>query len=131
MGIFKKALHSKIDVFVKFESAINLEIRGQIKKKLDSFYLGYKDHMYALSSKSGSEPLSFALFLGDLRWNDPSVTSGILVTFATICCAVSTLGSLTPSSSLIFSRVHLGGEIFLTGRLYFTLCKPYLSGYFH
>ena len=26
----KKALHSKIDVFVKFESAINLEIRGQI-----------------------------------------------------------------------------------------------------
>ena len=33
MGIFKKALHSKIDVFIKFESAINLEIRGQIKKK--------------------------------------------------------------------------------------------------
>ena len=32
MGIFKKALHSKIDVFVKFESAINLEIRGQIFK---------------------------------------------------------------------------------------------------
>ena len=72
MGIFKKALHSKIDVFVKFESAINLEIRGQIlKKTLDSFYLGYKDHMYALSSKSGSEPFRFALFLGDLRWNDP------------------------------------------------------------
>ena len=33
MGIFKNALYSKIDVFVKFESAINLEIRGQIKKK--------------------------------------------------------------------------------------------------
>ena len=33
MGIFQKALHSKIDVFVKFESAINLEIRGQIEKK--------------------------------------------------------------------------------------------------
>ena len=33
MRIFKKALHSKIDVFVKFESAINLEIRGQIFKK--------------------------------------------------------------------------------------------------
>ena len=33
MGIFKKALHSKIDVFVKFESAINLQIQGQIKKK--------------------------------------------------------------------------------------------------
>ena len=32
MGIFKKTLHSKIDVFAKFESAINLE-RGQIKKK--------------------------------------------------------------------------------------------------
>ena len=39
MEIFKKALHSKIDVFVKFESAINLEIRNQIKKNLDSFYL--------------------------------------------------------------------------------------------
>ena len=34
MGIFKKALPWKIDVFVKFESAINLEIRGQIKKKI-------------------------------------------------------------------------------------------------
>ena len=33
IGILKKALHSKIDVFIKFESAINLEIRGQIKKK--------------------------------------------------------------------------------------------------
>ena len=30
MEFIKKALHSKIDVFVKFESAINLEIRGQI-----------------------------------------------------------------------------------------------------
>ena len=47
MGIIKKALHSKIDVFVKFESAINLEIRGQIKKNLDSFYLGHRDHMCA------------------------------------------------------------------------------------
>ena len=71
MDILIKVIHSKIDVFVKFESAINLEIRGQIKKKLDSFYLGYRDHMYALSSKSGSEPFRFALFLGDLRWNDP------------------------------------------------------------
>ena len=33
MWIFEKALHSKIDVFVKLESAINLEMRGQIKKK--------------------------------------------------------------------------------------------------
>ena len=33
MGIFKNAVHSKIDVFVKFESAINLEIKVQIKKK--------------------------------------------------------------------------------------------------
>ena len=45
MGIFIKALHSKIDVIVKFESAINLDIRGQIKKKLDSFCLGHMDHM--------------------------------------------------------------------------------------
>ena len=62
MGIFKKALHSIIDVFLKFESAINLEYEVKLKKILDSFYLGYKDHMYALSSKSGSEPFSFALF---------------------------------------------------------------------
>ena len=34
MRIFRNAVHSKIDVFVKFESAINLEIRGQIRKKL-------------------------------------------------------------------------------------------------
>ena len=68
MGIIKKALHSKIDVFVKFESAINLEIGGQIKKKMDSFYLGHKDHMYAFSSKSRSEPFRA---LGDLTWNDP------------------------------------------------------------
>ena len=40
MGIIKKALHSKIDVFVKFESAINLEIRGQIKKKPGSLLFG-------------------------------------------------------------------------------------------
>ena len=68
MGIIKKALHSKIDVVVKFESAINLEIRGQIKKKLDSFYLDHRDHMYAFSSKSGSEPFRA---LGDLTWNGP------------------------------------------------------------
>ena len=73
MRIFKKALRSKIGVFVKFESAINLEIKRQIKINLHSFnfYLGYTDHMYAVSSKSGSEPFSFALFWGDLRWNDP------------------------------------------------------------
>ena len=70
MRILKKARHSKIDVFVKFESAINLEIRGQIKKNLDSFYLGHRDHMYAFSSKSGSEPFRA---LGDLTWNDPIV----------------------------------------------------------
>ena len=29
-GFLKRPNHSKIDVFVKFESAINLEIRGQI-----------------------------------------------------------------------------------------------------
>ena len=68
MRILKKARHSKIDVFVKFESAINLESRGQIKKNLDSFYLGHRDHMYAFSSKSGSEPFRA---LGDLTWNDP------------------------------------------------------------
>ena len=39
MGIFKKALNSKIDVFVKFERVKNLEIKGEIKKKV-SFYLG-------------------------------------------------------------------------------------------
>ena len=33
MGIFENAVYSKIDVFVEFESAINLEIKVQIKKK--------------------------------------------------------------------------------------------------
>ena len=48
MVIFLNAVYSKIDVFVKFESAINLEIKVQIKKNLDSFYLGHKDHIYVL-----------------------------------------------------------------------------------
>ena len=41
MGIFKKVLYLKIDVFLKFESVINLEIRGQIKKKtwIPSFWV--------------------------------------------------------------------------------------------
>ena len=30
MGIFENAVYSKIDVFVEFESAINLEIKVQI-----------------------------------------------------------------------------------------------------
>ena len=33
MGIFLNAVYSKIDVFVKFESAMNMEIKVQIKKK--------------------------------------------------------------------------------------------------
>ena len=70
MRILKKARHSKIHVFVKFESAINLEIRGQIKKKMDSFYLGQRDHMYAFSSKSGAEPFRA---LDDLTWNEPII----------------------------------------------------------
>ena len=49
MGTFLNAVYSKIDVFVKFESAINLEIKVQIKKNLDSFYLGHKDHIYVLT----------------------------------------------------------------------------------
>ena len=32
MGIFLNAVYSKIDVFVKFESAMNLEIKVQKKK---------------------------------------------------------------------------------------------------
>ena len=60
MRIFKNAVHSKI------ESAINLEIRGQIKINLDAFNLGHRDHMYAVSSKSVSVPcraLSLSLSL--------------------------------------------------------------------
>ena len=33
MGNFEKAPHSKIDVFVKFESAINLETEVKLKQK--------------------------------------------------------------------------------------------------
>ena len=46
MGIFLNAVYSKIDVFIKFESAINLEKKFKLKKNLDSFYLGHKDHIY-------------------------------------------------------------------------------------
>ena len=35
---------------------------------MDSFYLGHRDHMYAVSSKSGSEPCRA---LGEMTWNDP------------------------------------------------------------
>ena len=62
MGIFLNIVYSKIDVFVKFESAINLEIRGQIEKNLYSYYLGDKDHMYALSSKSARSRLDLHFF---------------------------------------------------------------------
>ena len=58
MGIFRMAVHSKID---KFESAINLEIRGQIKVHLVSFYLSPS----VVSSKSWSELCSA---FGDLTW---------------------------------------------------------------
>ena len=68
MRVYKNAVHWKIDGFVKFESAVNLEIRGQ-NKKMDSFYLGHRDHMYVVSSKSGSEPCRA---LGDLTWSDPN-----------------------------------------------------------
>ena len=68
IGIFIKAFHSKIDVFVKFESAINLETRGQILKKMDSFYLGHRANMYIVLSKSGSEPYKA---LDGMTWNDP------------------------------------------------------------
>ena len=40
MGIFLNAVYSKIDIFVKFESAINLEIKVQIKKKIGFLLLG-------------------------------------------------------------------------------------------
>ena len=64
MGIFKKAVHSKIDVFVKFESAINPEIRGQIKKK-DIWVTGTLG-IQLVSSKSRSEPCGA---LGDFTYD--------------------------------------------------------------
>ena len=70
MRIFKNAVHSKI------ESAINLEIRGQIKINLDAFNLGHRDHMYAVSSKSVSVPCRA---LDDLTWNDPIIIVIVIV----------------------------------------------------
>ena len=40
MGIIIMAIHSIIDIFVKFESAINMEMRGQIKKKTGFLLFG-------------------------------------------------------------------------------------------
>ena len=50
MGILKKNVYSKIDVFVKFESAINLEIKVQIKKKnwIPSIWVIRITYMYSL-----------------------------------------------------------------------------------
>ena len=60
MQIFKNAVHSKIDVFVKCESAkINLQIRDQIKKKwFPSIWVTGTICNYVCSfiKKSGSEP---------------------------------------------------------------------------
>ena len=71
MGIFIKALHSKIDVFVKFESAINLEIRGQIKQKkwIPSIWVTRTICMH-FPQNLGRSRLVLHFFLGDLRWND-------------------------------------------------------------
>ena len=49
MGILKNAVYSKIDVFVKFESAINLEIKVQTKKKWIPFiWVTRITYMYSL-----------------------------------------------------------------------------------
>ena len=40
MGIFKNVVYSNIDVFIRFESAINLDIKVQIKKKIEFLLLG-------------------------------------------------------------------------------------------
>ena len=50
MGIFIKVNLSKIDAFVKtLKSHNSRNIRSAYKKKLDSFYLGHKDHIYVLT----------------------------------------------------------------------------------
>ena len=64
MGIFKKAVYSKVDVFVKFKMS---------NFKKNGFLLFGLQGPYALSSKSGWEPCNFAPFWGDLRWNDPII----------------------------------------------------------
>ena len=52
MGIFLKNVYSKIDVFVKFESAINLEIKVQIKKKIGFLLFGSQgSHMKGARGK--------------------------------------------------------------------------------
>ena len=49
MGILKKTVYSKIDVFVKFESAINLEIKVQITKNwIPSIWVIRITYMYSL-----------------------------------------------------------------------------------
>ena len=55
--------------------------------------------MYAPSSKSGSEPFCFALFLGDLRWNNPAIMQFYLFTFS---CPVYTWGIAFCCTSPLF-----------------------------
>ena len=50
MGIFKKVVDSKIDALVKTRKGHNSgNLMSDYKKKLDSFYLGHKDHIYVLT----------------------------------------------------------------------------------
>ena len=63
MGIIKKALHSKIDVFVKFESAINMEIKDRIKKKtgflLDNHGCSYDTNIFIWYLRQPCNSLTF------------------------------------------------------------------------
>ena len=95
MGIFKKALHSKIDVFVKFESAINQEIRSQIKKKpwIPSIWVTRTLCMY-FHQNLGRSRLVLPFFLGDFKWNDPvAVMVGtVIIIFSAISRRQSSRG---------------------------------------
>ena len=59
MGILKKTVYSKIDVFVKFESAINLEIKVQIK---NFFYVFVKFESAINLEIRGQKKIGFLLF---------------------------------------------------------------------
>ena len=64
MGIFKNAVYSKIDVFVKFESAINLEIKVQIKKNWIPFtWVTRVTYMYSLYLTSAMIIIKYCMYV--------------------------------------------------------------------
>ena len=74
MGNFKRLFPKKLKFFVKFENAINMGIKGQIKKQNWSLSIW----VTRITCMDFHQNLGWSLVIlhfirGDLSWNDPKV----------------------------------------------------------